>query len=316
MTARPALPRLDGATVAVTGATAGIGYFTAEQLARLGASVVISARSPQRGAAAEASIRAQVPGAVVRTVPLDLSSLAATHDAAALLAGLPRLDAVVANAGAVGLPDHVKPRAERGPRTRTTPDGLELFWGTNFLGTYALVAGLLPRLMESGGRLVTVGSISYAAAKAPADTVPDPAEPRSDLSKYAQSKLAVMSLGFELARRLEGTGASSVVVHPGTAMDALAPVRVGVAVNQPDPFPALRPLLRLIGQGKDRAASALVAGVASPDVANGDYWGPSGPFQLSGPPAKHTPRPSVLDPDAAARLVAEAERLSGVRLPV
>ncbi|MBL0704203.1 SDR family NAD(P)-dependent oxidoreductase [Sinomonas sp. JC656] len=272
--------------------------------------------SPQRGAAADASIRAQVPGAVVRTVALDLASLASAHDAAALLASLPRLDAVVANAGAVGLPDHVKPRADRGPRPRTTDDGFELFWGTNALGTYALVAGALTRLVECGGRLVTVGSISHAVARAPADAVPDPAEPLSDLAKYAQSKLAVMSLGFELARRLKGTAASSVVVHPGTAMDALAPARDGVAVNQPEAFPGLRPLLRLIGQGKDRAAAVLVAGAAGPAVANGDYWGPSGPFQLSGRPTRHTPRPSALDPAAAAGLVAALERLSGVPLPV
>lgn len=320
MADEPLWERLDGRTVVVTGATAGVGYFAAEEFARLGASVIITACSPGRGAAAEASLRARVPGAVVRTVPLDLASLASTHDAAAHLAQLPRLDAVVANAGAVGLPDHVKPRGERGPSPRTTSDGFELFWGTNFLGTYALLAGVLPRLVEGGGRLVTVGSLSYTAVQRPADAVPDPTEPRSDLAKYAQSKLAVMCLGFELARRLGGTSASSVVVHPGTAMDALSPALSGVSANQPDvltgALAGLRPLLHLFGHGKDRAARTLVTAVAGGEVANGEYWGPSGAFQLRGRPTRHTPRPSAVDPSAAARLVARAEEHTGARLPV
>jgi NAD(P)-dependent dehydrogenase (short-subunit alcohol dehydrogenase family) len=314
----PGWPRLDGRTVLVTGATAGIGYFAAEGLARLGASVVIAARSPERAAAAVASIGAQVPGAVVRHIPLDLSSLASAHDAAAHLARLPHLDAVVANAAVVGLPDYLRPRPDRGPRPRTTRDGIELFWGTNHLGHFALIAGLMPLLLASGARVVHVGSISYTVPRQPADSVPSPDEPQSDLHKYARSKLAAMAFGFELARRFTAAGAEarSVVVHPGTAMDVLSPARDGVAVNQPASSPALRPFLPLIGQGKEAAAEPLVAAVASPDVGNGEYWGPGGAFGLRGRPARLTPRPTVLDRGAGSRLVAASEELSGVRLGI
>lgn len=311
-------PRLDGRTVLVTGATAGIGYFAAEGLALLGAQVIIAARNPARAAAAVASIAAHVPGAVVRHEPLDLASLGSVHDAAARLSRLPRLDAVVANAAVVGMPSHLKPRGERGPSPLTTADGFELFWGTNHLGHFALIAQLLPLLLDSGGRVVHVGSLSYTAPKQPADSLPDPSEPQSDLHKYARSKLAAMAFGFELARRLgdAGAAASSVVVHPGTAMDALSPARAGVGVNQPASSPALRPLLPLIGQGKHAGAEQLVAGVASPQVANGQYWGPGGAFHLRGRPTRLAPRPVVLDRDVAARLVARSEELSGVRLGV
>jgi short-subunit dehydrogenase len=51
------LPDQTGRTHIVTGATAGIGYFAAEQLAGAGARLVLAARSAQRLETAAASIR-------------------------------------------------------------------------------------------------------------------------------------------------------------------------------------------------------------------------------------------------------------------
>ena len=68
------LPDQTGRTHVVTGATAGIGYFAAEQLAGAGARLVLAARSPQRLETAAASIREQVPGAEVQGVVVDLTS--------------------------------------------------------------------------------------------------------------------------------------------------------------------------------------------------------------------------------------------------
>ena len=308
--------RLDGRVIVVTGGSTGLGYFTSEHLARLGASVVIAARDPVRAEQAVRSIEHHVPGAQVRHVPLDLARLDSVHAAGEHLARLPRLDALVANAAVVALPDWSKPKAERGHRRLTTADGLELHWGTNHLGHFALVAHLLPALISTSGRVVHVGSVIHSRVRQPADSLPQPDDEQSDLTKYARSKLAVMTFGFELARRLEAQGgASSVVAHPGTAVDALSPARA-IAVNQPPVSPVTRVLVRSFAHGKHHGAAPLVTAAASPEARNGDYWGPSGWQQLRGRPTRLTPHPSALDPAVAARLVALSEELSGVRLPV
>jgi NAD(P)-dependent dehydrogenase (short-subunit alcohol dehydrogenase family) len=310
----PLLPRVDGRVVVVTGGSTGLGYFTSEHLARLGASVVIAARDAGRAQQAVSSIVRQVPGAQVRHVCLDLARLASVHAAAEELAALPRIDALVANAAVVALPEWSKPRTERGHRPLTTADGLELHWGTNHLGHFALIGHLLPAIVASRGRIVHVGSVIHARVRHPADSVPRPDDAVSDLAKYARSKLAVMAFGFELARRLESVGgASSVVAHPGTAVDVLSPPRE-IAVNQPAVNRVTRTLVRTFAHGKHRGALPLVTAAASAEVRNGDYWGPSGWQQLRGRPIRLAPHAAALDPVVAGRLVARSEELTGVRL--
>jgi NAD(P)-dependent dehydrogenase (short-subunit alcohol dehydrogenase family) len=309
------LPRLDGKVVVVTGGSTGLGYFVTERLAALGASVVVAARDAGRAERAVRSVRAHVPGAEVRHQSLDLSRLESVARAADELAGLPRLDAVVANAALVALPDWSKPRAERGHRAVTTADGLEVHWGTNHLGHYAFVARLVPALLHSGGRIVHVGSVIHSRPRQPASSLPQPEDPLSDLAKYARSKLAVMSFAFELARRLEraGASASSVVAHPGTAVDVLSPRR-DVAANQPEVGPLGLTLVRTFAHGKHDGAEPIVTAAAATHVRNGDYWGPAGWKQLRGRPARHTPHAKALDTEAGRRLVALSEQLTGVRL--
>ena len=312
-----ALPSLEGRTVVVTGGASGIGYFVSERLARLGARVVIAARNPDRGAAAARSIGELVPGADVDFRPLDLADLESVRTAADRLATGGRIDAVVANAGVIGYPAHTA--AKLPPQPATTADGHELHWGTNHLGHFAFVAALLPALLESGGRVVHVGSLSHRAARIPADLVPAPDEPGTALQLYARSKLAAMSFGFTLARRLEASGATatSVVVHPGVAVDALDPIRPGVVRNQPVVrAPGVRTMAALLAQGKDGGARSAVAAVASPQVRNGDYWGPSRPGQLAGRPGPLRPTARAVDPAAGERLVGVSEELSGTVLPV
>src|SRR3954449_12335075 len=111
----------------VTGGNAGIGYFVAEQLAATGATVLVGSRTRAKAEAAMTAIRAHVPDARLRHVPLDLAdldSLQATADE------VDELDALVCNAG-VALDD---------PERRTTGAGYELMFATNHLGHFALAA--------------------------------------------------------------------------------------------------------------------------------------------------------------------------------
>lgn len=313
---RHRLTDLTGLTAVVTGGATGIGYFTAEGLAALGARVVIAGRNADRFRAAQHAIQARIRGAEVSYQPLDLADLSTVRAAAERLAGLPTLDLLVANAGAIGYPNHVKPGADKGIRGRTTADGQELFWGTNFLGHYALVALLFPLINASNGRCVLVGSIGDRGAPLAADAVPRPDLRASDLAKYGQSKLATTTLMHELARRLarHGGGAAAVGAHPGTAVDFLSPPRAGVATNQPDGARLLRAPVRLFAHGKHDGALPVLTAAACPEARNGDYWGPR--RITKGPPVLARSSRATQDPVDAARLMDAAAALTGLTLPL
>ncbi|MDP3314607.1 MAG: SDR family NAD(P)-dependent oxidoreductase, partial [Devosia sp.] len=57
------IPSQAGKLALVTGATGGLGYETALELARAGADVVLTGRNPAKGASALQRIKAEVPGA-------------------------------------------------------------------------------------------------------------------------------------------------------------------------------------------------------------------------------------------------------------
>lgn len=307
------LPDLTGRSAVVTGGAAGIGYFTAEGLAALGAHVIILGRDAARAAAARRAIAAHVPGASVAFEPLDLADLASVAAAARALSALPSLDVVVANPSAVGFPDFTKPKQDRGIRPRVTADGHELFWGTNVLGNYALLVALLPQVLDAAGRCVLVGSLGARTASRPVATVPTPDLQASDLAKYAQSKRALGGLHHELARRLarHGRGARAVMAHPGTAVDFLAPPREGVAQNDPDVPTIQRVLARPFIHGKDAGAHSLLTAAACPDADNGSSWGPR--WLVRGRPAR-TKQPAS-DVPGSRRLVEAAAELTGLELP-
>jgi NAD(P)-dependent dehydrogenase (short-subunit alcohol dehydrogenase family) len=302
------VPDLTGRTVIVTGGTGGLGYWASEQLAAAGGSVVIAARNADRGAAALRSLEAHVPGADARFVRLDLADLSSIADAAAELSALPRIDALIANAGV--LASHGR---------QTTADGFEAMIGTNFLGHFALIGRMLPALVAeptptpTPTRIVHLGSISHEFFRLDLDDLQSSTGRFREFRTYGRSKLAVMTYGFELDRRLRlaGATAASLVAHPGYSIDELAPRRDILPTPKSAPA-ALRAVSRVIAQGKDAGAWPIVAAATDSGAAGGQYWGPAGWRQLRGRPAVVGAKPYARDPAIARRLWAAAEHLTGV----
>jgi len=209
------IPDQTGRVAVVTGGNGGLGLETARALVAHGAQVIIAARDQDKAAAAVTDIRTGVPLASVEVRQLDLSSLASIRlFAEQLVQQHPRIDLLINNAGVMGIPE------------RQTVDGFEMQFGVNHLGHFALTALLHPSLLRvDAARIVNVTSTGRHTGRPL-----DPANPHlrgryTPWGAYGQSKLANVHFTLGLQQRFEaaGSGASSLVAHPGMAHTDLQP---------------------------------------------------------------------------------------------
>ncbi len=291
----------------VTGANAGLGFFTAARLAGAGAHVVLSGRSPERLEAAAAAIRGARAGASgeasIETLVIDQSSLDSVRAGAeALSAGAP-LDGIVANAGMV-----------HPPATRLeSVDGNELVLATNVLGHFALIGRLLPHL-TAGARVVVLGSLSSLLSTFRIDDLQQ-TRGYDSWRAYAQSKIATQAFAFELDRRLRAADvpAASLVAHPGYAISGRTPRVPGVS----EPSTGTRfadELQAAWAQGKHRGAEVTLHALTAPQAAGGQFWGPR--YLTKGAPTLQRPTRTSIDPDIGARFWAFAEAATGTPFTV
>jgi len=296
------IPDLSGKLAVVTGATGGLGLETALGLAGAGAEVILAARNPDKGRDALALIQKRHPQANVRFEVFDLASLASIHAFAdrMLAAGRP-IDILINNAGVMAL-----------PKRRTTADGHEMQFGTNYLSHFALTARLLPLLTAAKARMVQLSSIAHKEGRIRLDDLNYEHGYRA-WPVYAQSKLAMLMLALELQRRSDtnGWGLTSVAAHPGVSRTDLVAngyVHDGGGLSAW----ASRTLVSLLGQSAADGALPILMAATLPDAKPGEYYGPQGWQDLKGPPGPAGIRPQARDADVAARLWAASERLTGV----
>ena len=248
-----------GSTVLVTGGTGGIGLATAAGLAGLGARVGIVGRSAARGADAAATMRRRVPSAQVDVFEADLSTQADVRRLSdQVKATYPRLDVLVNNVGGYWAHRHV------------TPDGLEHTFALNHLAPFLLTHELLDRLVASApARVVTVSSGAQAMGRIDLDDLQGE-HAYSGQRAYNQSKLANVLFTYELARRLEGTGVTATVLHPGVVRTSFGQEDSGRWMRLM--LPVVRPLMKTPEQGAATsihlASSTAVAGVSGVYFAN------------------------------------------------
>ncbi|ANE79712.1 alanine-phosphoribitol ligase [Mycobacterium adipatum] len=208
---------MNNRSVIITGANTGLGLECARAILARDESwhIVLAVRDVSRGAAAVAEL-----GAPDRCTVLacDLASLASVHafTTAVAAAGLPALHAVVCNAGlqvVSGL--------------QMTADGVEITFGVNHLGHFALIEGLRAQLVAPA-RIVMVASGTHDPKKftgmphpryttAEALAHPQPDEPVDGRRRYTTSKLCNVLYTYELDRRLDhgGAGITVTAFDPG-----------------------------------------------------------------------------------------------------
>ncbi|MHC4830741.1 MAG: SDR family NAD(P)-dependent oxidoreductase [Planctomycetota bacterium] len=195
---------LRGQRCLVSGANSGIGFATAEALARRGAEVWLLCRNPERGRAAEAELRRRVVNANVRLELLDLSDLVAIRE---WVASCPvdTIDALVHNAGVL-------------PHERQlTSDGLETTFATHVAGPFLLTRLLRERLEAApAGRVIWVSSGGMYSQRLSLSDLEWARRRYDGVAAYAQTKRMQVVLSELFAQRWGGRVCFSAM-HPGWA---------------------------------------------------------------------------------------------------
>lgn len=182
----------------VTGSTAGIGYATAELLAREGASVIVNGRSAERVDAAVARLKAAVPGASIAGFAADLAHATGCE---ALVGAHPDVDVLVNNMGIF------EPKQFE---AITDADWLHFFEANVLSGIR------LSRHYVTGMRARNFGRIVFVSSESGLQ-IP------TEMIHYGMTKTAQLAVARGLAESLAGTAVTVNSILPGpTASEGVA----------------------------------------------------------------------------------------------
>jgi len=244
--------RIDGRTCLVTGASSGLGFAIAVQLAQRGGRVIMVSRSgiPDKGD----EVRRLSGSSEVEQIRCDLSDLDDVQRLADTLKERgERIDVVVENAGVAS------------PRAKRTPQGLEAMFVTNYLGKFLLLNRLLrdgtirnatfghPRPDDAPRpRILFISSDSHQGASA-IDWSEfgeyRPFDVNKAINNYSYFKLVLNTFAVELSRRLAGGAAEERDGEggdgPDVAVHAMCPGPVDTNIIREAPL-LLKQVMKMV----------------------------------------------------------------------
>lgn len=291
----------EASRLAVITGTSGLGLETAKVLARSGYRIVLAGRNGSMGQAAVRTIGSQDPDAAVRFEELDLANLISVGAFAARMRKRGEaIDVLVNNAG-VMMP----------PARQTTAQGHELQFGVNYLGHFALTAGLLP-LLGAGSRVVSVTSLAHRYGGLDLDAIKNPASYWAGPA-YCASKLLQAMFAVELQQRsaAQGWGIVSLAAHPGFASTNF--FQGSEKRRTPRSLFFTKIVAPLLGQTPANGALPIAHAAMASDVVGGRLFGPKGFLEMKGPPGECAFAASVHDAALRLRAWEMSEDLIGYR---
>ncbi len=258
---------MEGKITLVTGANSGLGKATALGLAKLGATVVMVCRSPERGEAARKEIIAATGNPSIDLLLADLSSQQSIHQLAQdFQAKYQHLDVLINSIGGVSYTRLV------------SVDGIEYSLALNHLASFLLTNLLLDVLKTSApSRIVNVTTRLRANTAINFDDLQFEKRRYSGFQSYSETKLANILFTYALARKLQGTGVTVNCVHPGVFKSNFGSERMPVL------FRILGKLYRPFMTAPAQAAERVLYLATSPEVEgmSGKYF--AGKKELTSP---------------------------------
>ena len=295
------IPDLQGKIIIVTGANSGIGFDTAKEFARKGAQTILACRDMDKAREALDTIKAEIPGATVEIMELDLASLKSIKSFAnAFKEKFNHLDILVNNAGIMMVP------------YGKTEDGFERQFGTNHLGHFALTGLLMETLKNSSAaRVVNISSNGHRFGEMDfGNLLFEDGKDYTPTRAYGRSKLANLLFTYELQHRCEQAGLNIIATaaHPGISNTNLADHLYDNWFLKP-----IASLVMRIFQSSAMGALPSIRAAVDPNAKGGDYYGPDGPRESKGFPILVQSNEASHNLDDARRLWQVSEELTGVK---
>ena len=250
---------LSSKTVAISGATGGIGRELCHHLAYLGASLVLLDRNMEKSHTLAESLRSQFPSVNISHIQVDMEDIDTVRSAADKLSAM-TVDFLVLNAGAYSIPRH------------KCSTGYDNVFQINFVSPYYLAARLLSSIESRGGKVVAVGSIAHRYSKTDECDVDFSVRDKASLV-YGNAKRYLM---FSLCELSDGN--SVVITHPGitfTNITAHYPKLIFALIKHP---------MKIIFMKNDTASLSILKGVF--DTTRAYEWIGPRLFNVWGLPTK------------------------------
>lgn len=275
------MPSMVGKTVAISGATGGIGQELCRHLAGLGAALLLLDRNSDRSNAWIEKLKVEFPALNARHLRLDLADFETVRAVTEELRVTPP-DYLIFNAGAYHVPRY------------TTSIGHDNVFQINFVSPYYMAHELLPVMRERGGRIVAVGSIAHNYSHIDLEDIEFLTRKQSS-KVYGNAKRFLMFALFGLDK----DGKTITVAHPGitlTNITAHYPKLIYAIIKHP---------MKVIFMSPRRASLSILAAMVQETQQN-EWFGPS-LFDVWGLPKKKLLK--TCPADEAAKICGEAERI-------
>ncbi|PNP59023.1 hypothetical protein THARTR1_01271 [Trichoderma harzianum] len=231
---------IKGKVILITGVTQGtLGGVFVEYVAKAApAGLILAGRSLAKVQETADALKAAHPGIDIRTLQIDLASLAAVREAAATVNSwkdVSHIDVVVNNAGIMAVP------------YATTVDGFELQLANNHLGPFLFTNLIMDKILASKTpRVVNISSTGHRLHPIRFfDYNFQDGETYNCWHAYGQSKTANMLMAISLAGKLGSRGLTAFSLHPGTVI-----TRLGAHIDFSVDGPAIVAVDRMLGNSE------------------------------------------------------------------
>lgn len=269
--------RLEGKTVAVTGATGGIGEHLCRAVLLLGGRLIMLGRNEQRLIALKEKLEKDSEK-IIEIIVADMENIGSVFAAAEQIKRL-GADMLIHNAGAYQIP------------SRQTETGFNNVFTINFISPYILTRSLLGEIEK----IVVVGSIAHGYRKTDENDIDFSTRKAASLC-YGNAKRYFMFSHFEL----QGASDTKIAItHPGITL-----------TNTTSHFPKvlyffIKPLMRVFFMGPEKAATSILSGLFE-DTDKYSWLGPR-IFDIWGGPRLR--KLKTADPAEIAKIAAKTEEI-------